>query len=59
MRILCEFYTKGKSFVRIRLEERFPSAFKIMKIHMHKLRRSSQDKCKKINFISLPKFHNP
>jgi hypothetical protein len=46
MRILCGFYAKGQEFVRIRLEEGFPNAFKTMKIHMHKLRKSSQDKCK-------------
>jgi hypothetical protein len=47
MRILCGFYAKGEEFVCIRLEERFPNAFKTMKIHMHKLRKSSQDKCKR------------
>jgi hypothetical protein len=47
MRILCRFYTKGQEFVRIRLEERFLNAFKTMKIHMHELRKSSQNKCKR------------
>jgi hypothetical protein len=28
MRILCGFCTKGQEFVLIRLEERFPNAFK-------------------------------
>jgi hypothetical protein len=28
MRILCRFCTKGQKFVCIRLEERFPNAFK-------------------------------
>jgi hypothetical protein len=28
MRILCGFCAKGQKFVRIRLEERFPNAFK-------------------------------
>jgi hypothetical protein len=45
--IFCEFCTKGQEFVGIRLEERFPNAFKTMKIHMHKLRKSSKDKCKR------------
>jgi hypothetical protein len=45
--------------VRIRLEEKFLNAFKIVKIRMHKLRKSSQDKYK-INFhFLLLKFHNP
>jgi hypothetical protein len=43
MRIFCGFYAKGQEFVRIRLEK-FPNAFKIVKIHMHKLKKSSQDK---------------
>jgi hypothetical protein len=47
MRILCGFHAKGQEFVRIRLEERFPNAFKTMKIRMHKLGKSSQDKCKR------------
>jgi hypothetical protein len=38
---------RAQEFVRIRLEERFPNAFKTMKIHMHKLRKSSQNKCKR------------
>jgi hypothetical protein len=47
MRILCEFCTKGEKFVRIRLEEKFPNAFKTMKICMHKLEKLSQDSCKR------------
>jgi hypothetical protein len=47
MRILYRFYAKGQEFVRIRLEERFPNVLKTMKIYMHKLGKSSQDKCKK------------
>jgi hypothetical protein len=43
MRIFCGFYAKEQEFVRIRLEERFPNAFKTVKIHMHKLKESSQD----------------
>jgi hypothetical protein len=46
IRIFCGFYAKGKEFVRIGLEERFPNAFKTMKVHMHKLRKLSQNKCK-------------
>jgi hypothetical protein len=44
MRIFCGFYAKEQEFVRIRLGERFPNAFKIVKIRMHKLNKSSQDK---------------
>jgi hypothetical protein len=33
--------------VRIRLEEKFPNAFKIVKIRMHKLKKSSQDEYKR------------
>jgi hypothetical protein len=47
MRILCGFYAKGQKFVHIRLEEKFPNAFKTMKIHMHKLGKLSQDNCKR------------
>jgi hypothetical protein len=47
MRILCGFYAKGQEFVRILLEEMFPNAFKTMKIHMHKLRKLSQDNYKR------------
>jgi hypothetical protein len=43
MKILCGFYAKEQEFARIRLEERFPNAFKIVKICMHKLKKSSQD----------------
>jgi hypothetical protein len=45
--------------VRIRIEEKFPNAFKTLKIRMHKLKKSSQDEYKdKLSFL-LPKFHNP
>jgi hypothetical protein len=47
--ILCRLCTKGQKFVRIRLDEKFLNAFKT-KIHMHKLRKLSQDKMQKINF---------
>jgi hypothetical protein len=47
IRIFCEFYAKEQEFVRIRLEEKFPNAFKTVKIRMHKLKRSSQDKYKR------------
>jgi hypothetical protein len=47
MRIFCGFYAKKQEFVRIRLEEKFPNAFKTVKIRMHKLKKSSQDKYKR------------
>jgi hypothetical protein len=47
MRILCGFCAKGQKFVRIRLEEKFPNAFKTMKIRMRKLGKLSQDNCKR------------
>jgi hypothetical protein len=47
MRIFCGFCAKGQKFVRIRLEEKFPNAFKTMKIRMHKLEKLSQDNCKR------------
>jgi hypothetical protein len=47
MRIFCGFYAKEQEFVHIRLEERFPNAFKTVKIRMHKLKKSSQDEYKR------------
>jgi hypothetical protein len=47
MRTFCRFYAKKQEFVRIRLEEKFPNAFKVVKIRVHKLKKSSQDKCKR------------
>jgi hypothetical protein len=47
MKIFCGFYAKEKEFARIRLEERFPNVFKIVKIRMHKLKKSSQDEYKR------------
>jgi hypothetical protein len=47
MRIFCGFYTEEQEFARIQLEERFPNAFKIVKIRMHKLKKSSQDEYKR------------
>jgi hypothetical protein len=47
IRIFCGFYAKRQEFVRIRLEEEFPNAFKTVKILMHKLKKSSQDKYKR------------
>jgi hypothetical protein len=47
MRIFCGFYAKEQEFVRIRLEEKFSNAFKIVKIRMHKLKKSSQDEFKR------------
>jgi hypothetical protein len=37
MRILCGFCAKGQKFVRIQLDEKFPNAFKIMKIRVQKI----------------------
>jgi hypothetical protein len=42
--------------MRIRLEERFPNVFKTVKICMHKLMKSSQDKCKRKDFIFIAKI---
>jgi hypothetical protein len=39
IRIFCGFYAKKQEFVRIRLEEKFPNAFKTVKIRMHKSRK--------------------
>jgi hypothetical protein len=47
MRIFCGFYANEQEFVRIRLEERFPNAFKTVKIRMHKLKKLSQDEYKR------------
>jgi hypothetical protein len=47
MRIFCGLYAKKQEFVRIRLEERFSNAFKTVKIRMHKLKKSSEDKYKR------------
>jgi hypothetical protein len=46
IRIFCGFYAKEQEFVRILLEEEFSNAFKTVKIRMHKLKKSSQDKYK-------------
>jgi hypothetical protein len=46
MRIFYGFYAKEQEFVRIRLEERFPNAFKTVKIRIPKLKKSSQDEYK-------------
>jgi hypothetical protein len=43
MKIFCGFYAKEQEFACIRLEGRFPNAFKTVKIRMHKLNKSSQD----------------
>jgi hypothetical protein len=47
MRIFCGFYAKEQEFVHIQLEEKFPNAFKTVKIRMHKLKKSSQDEYKR------------
>jgi hypothetical protein len=41
--------------VRIRLEEKFPNAFKTVKIRMHKLKTNTKHKISSL----LPEFHNP
>jgi hypothetical protein len=47
IRIFYGFYAREQDFVRIRLEEKFPNEFKTVKIRMHKLKKSSQDKYKR------------
>jgi hypothetical protein len=47
MRIFCGLYAEELEFVHVRLEEKFPNAFKIVKIRMHKLKKSSQDEYKR------------
>jgi hypothetical protein len=47
MRIFCGFYAKEQEFERIRLEEKFPNAFKTVKIRMHKLKKLSLDEYKR------------
>jgi hypothetical protein len=47
MRIFCGFCAKEQEFVLIRLEERFPNAFKTVKIRMHKSKKLSQDEYKR------------
>jgi hypothetical protein len=43
MKISCEFCAKGQVLVRIRLDEKFPNAFEMMKIRIHRLKKLSQD----------------
>jgi hypothetical protein len=38
IRIFCGFYAKEQEFVCIWLKEKFSNAFKIVKIHMHKIK---------------------
>jgi hypothetical protein len=52
MRILCGFCNKEQKFVRIRLVEKFPNAFKTMKIRMHKLEKLSRQLQDKFSFHS-------
>jgi hypothetical protein len=47
MRIFGGIYAKEQEFVCIRLEDRFPNAFKTVKIRMRKLKKSSQDEYKR------------
>jgi hypothetical protein len=50
MRIFCGFYAKKQEFVRIRLEEKFPNTFEIVKIHMHKSKKIITGQIRKIKF---------
>jgi hypothetical protein len=57
IRIFCGFYAKGQEFVRIQLEEKFPNAFKTMKVRTHKSKEIITRQMQKIKFhILLPKF---
>jgi hypothetical protein len=51
---------KEQEVVRIRLEEKFPNAFKIVKIFMHKIKRSYRETNieDKISTL-LSKFRHP
>jgi ABC-type phosphate transport system auxiliary subunit len=59
MRILYGLYAKGQEFVRIRLEEKFSNAFKNNEDLYAQIREVITRQMQKINFISLPKIHNP
>jgi hypothetical protein len=50
MRILCRFCTKGQKFVCIRLEERFPNAFKNNEDSCVQIRKVITRQMQKINF---------
>jgi hypothetical protein len=53
MKIFCESCAKGQVFVRIRLDEKFPNVFEMMKIRIHRLKKSSQDEYKRYIFIFI------
>jgi hypothetical protein len=50
IRIFCGFYAKVQEFVHIRLEEKFPNAFKAVKIRMHKIKEVITKQIQKIKF---------
>jgi hypothetical protein len=50
IRIFCGFYAKKREFVRTRLEEKFPNAFKTVKIRMHKSKKIITRQIRKIKF---------
>jgi hypothetical protein len=50
IRIFCRFCAKKQEFVCIRLEEKFPNAFKIVKIRMHRLKKIITGQIRKIKF---------
>jgi hypothetical protein len=49
-RIFCGFYAKEEEFVRIRLEEKFPNVFKIVKVRMDKIKKVITRQTQKIKF---------
>jgi hypothetical protein len=50
MRILCGFYAKWEEFVRVRLEERFPNAFKNNEDVYARIKKVITKQVQKINF---------
>jgi hypothetical protein len=60
MRIFCGFYAKEQEFVRIRLKENFPNAFKNNEDSYAHIEEVVTRRIQKITFhFLLPKFHNP
>jgi hypothetical protein len=53
MRILCEFCAKGQEFVRIRLEERFPNAFKNNGDSYAQIKKVIKKQVQKISFYFI------
>jgi hypothetical protein len=50
IRIFCRFCAKKQEFVRIRLEEKFPIAFKTVKVRMRKSKEIITIQMRKIEF---------